>query len=444
MLKSVTIEGFKGFQISKTINFELPNGNLGSGLNIIVGSNNSGKTTIFDALKKFHSKPIFNDDEIQSNTDPKITITDENNQSYTLEPLPGSGLAQFTKQEYFTRDSLFFLSSIRDWSDQGSPNTYQPYNLELDQKQDNAFIGVLQDVEKNPDLKTKFIDLIKKVVPHFQTYNVRYTNNQAYIRYTTGNQIDHKAGTLGQGVLGIFKLLAPLLYLNDQFKTVLIDEPENSLHPQAQKNLLDIYAEFAKNYQIIIITHSPIFIDWNILKEGGKIIRIDKRNDKDCEVFSLDKKSSSKLVELAIKDSQKPYLFDNLGKEVFFAENVLLVEGQNDPQKYKEFITQNNIETNFQIFGYGCGGSGSMANFLEMFQNQLGLKVACLFDSPNKKNGDINQRVQDNINKCKQICPDGVFCQPFYDALEISKKDKVKKQEMLKVFENINDYFVKS
>jgi AAA15 family ATPase/GTPase len=181
MLKSVTIEGFKGFQISKTINFELPNGSLASGLNIIVGSNNSGKTTIFDALKKFQPNPVFNDDEIQLNKDPKITITDENNQSYTLEALPGSGLAHWTKQEYFTRNSIFFLSSIRDWSDQGSPNTHQPYNLELDQKQDNAFIGVLQDIEKNTDLKTKFIDLIKKVVPPFQTYNVRYTNNQAYI-----------------------------------------------------------------------------------------------------------------------------------------------------------------------------------------------------------------------------------------------------------------------
>jgi hypothetical protein len=79
-----------------------------------------------------------------------------------------------------------------------------------------------------------------------------------------------------------------------------------------------------------------------------------------------------------------------------------------------------------------------------MFQNQLGLKVACLFDKAYKANGDFNENVQNNINKCRQICPDGVFYQPFYDVLEISKKDKVKKQEMLKVFENINDYFVKS
>ena len=79
-----------------------------------------------------------------------------------------------------------------------------------------------------------------------------------------------------------------------------------------------------------------------------------------------------------------------------------------------------------------------------MFQNQLGLKVACLFDKAYKANGDFNENVQNNINKCRQICPDGVFYQPFYDVLEISKKDKVKKQEMLKVFENINYYFVKS
>lgn len=155
MLKSLTIQGFKGFQISKNIDFDLPNGKPASGLNIIVGSNNSGKTTIFDALKKFQESPVFNDDEIQSNTDPKITITDENSQNYTLEAIPGSGLARFVNQEYFTRESMFFLSSVRDWSDQGGVNAYKPYNIELDQKEDGAFIGILQDIEKKSRLKNQ-------------------------------------------------------------------------------------------------------------------------------------------------------------------------------------------------------------------------------------------------------------------------------------------------
>jgi predicted ATP-dependent endonuclease of OLD family len=236
--------------------------------------------------------------------------------------------------------------------------------------------------------------------------------------------------------------LTPLLYLNNQYKTILIDEPENSLHPQAQKNLLDIYAEYSRKNQIIIITHSPIFIDWAILKNGGKIIRIDKKNDQNCEIFSLDREASRELINLATKDIQKPYLFDNLGKEVFFGENILLVEGQNDPQKYKDFISQNNIDTNFQIFGYGVGGAEKMAAFLKVFKNQLGLKVACLFDSPEKKNGEVNEKIKKNIEECKTICPNGVFNQPFYDALEISTKDQTKKQEMLDLFDRINSFFI--
>ena len=52
MIKELSINGFRGFGEIQTIVFSLPDGeHEGSGLNIITGANNSGKTTIIESIK---------------------------------------------------------------------------------------------------------------------------------------------------------------------------------------------------------------------------------------------------------------------------------------------------------------------------------------------------------------------------------------------------------
>ena len=40
-----------------------------------------------------------------------------------------------------------------------------------------------------------------------------------------------------------------------------MEEPENSLHPKAQRQLLSVIQEISDNSQVIVTTHSPVFID---------------------------------------------------------------------------------------------------------------------------------------------------------------------------------------
>lgn len=50
-IKKITVNNFKGYQKQNNlIHCNVPNGELGSGLNILVGENNTGKSTIFEAL----------------------------------------------------------------------------------------------------------------------------------------------------------------------------------------------------------------------------------------------------------------------------------------------------------------------------------------------------------------------------------------------------------
>ena len=50
-ISELKITNFKSFKGSHhPIKFNLPNGELGSGLNIFVGENNTGKSTIFESV----------------------------------------------------------------------------------------------------------------------------------------------------------------------------------------------------------------------------------------------------------------------------------------------------------------------------------------------------------------------------------------------------------
>jgi len=41
----------------------------------------------------------------------------------------------------------------------------------------------------------------------------------------------------------------------------VMEEPENSLHPKAQRQLLSVLQEISQNSQIIVTTHSPVFLE---------------------------------------------------------------------------------------------------------------------------------------------------------------------------------------
>lgn len=50
LLKRLSVEGFRGFSQGQSLRFARPNGGVGSGITILVGPNNGGKSTIIEAL----------------------------------------------------------------------------------------------------------------------------------------------------------------------------------------------------------------------------------------------------------------------------------------------------------------------------------------------------------------------------------------------------------
>jgi len=63
---------------------------------------------------------------------------------------------------------------------------------------------------------------------------------------------------MGEGLANIVALLSELAV--NSGKLFLIEMPENDLHPQALKALLDLILESSKRNQFIISTHSNIVV----------------------------------------------------------------------------------------------------------------------------------------------------------------------------------------
>ncbi len=67
------------------------------------------------------------------------------------------------------------------------------------------------------------------------------------------------AGTQNNLIIALFRLIADMKL--GEFFIFVMEEPENSLHPKAQRQLLTVLQEISQESQIIVTTHSPVFLE---------------------------------------------------------------------------------------------------------------------------------------------------------------------------------------
>ncbi len=126
-------------------------------------------------------------------------------------------------------------------------------------------------------------------------------------------------------VVGIFEAFRQL---GENFETVIIEEPEMYLHPQAQRYFYRLLCEMAESRQcqVIYSTHSPIFADVNQY-EAIRLVR--KEAGQNARVSFVRPESEAELKEA--RDRFKlGGKFDIGRNEVLFASRALLVEGYGD------------------------------------------------------------------------------------------------------------------
>lgn len=494
-IKKLTINGLRGFSDETTINFALPDKiTPGSGLTVLVGPNNSGKSTIIEAVHLLvnggDTIPI---SSRNSKTDYKVKIEAEDITCNTRTIETTSDGGSFAQKKFNGSNvdvwpdnmNVFILSNKRNLSstfyNNGLQNRedYKGNVNDSDYRSENNantnFGGRLLNIIKGN--RKEFDKCLEKVINPLPNWTIESSDNNNWFLEFKFNKIAHSSKGAGDGYINIFNIIDSL-YDSKENNVILIDEPEISLHPDLQRKLFDLLVEYSKDKQIIISTHSPYFVDWNLLTKKTKIIRLKKDVDS-IKLYEL-KETTKNQISRLLNNRNNPHILSLNTNEIFFLnDNVILTEGQEDVICYKELFKRNNYNSSASFFGWGVGGADNVECILNMLKDLGYNKVFTIFDNDRKakipdlekefKNycffaiaaNDVRNKQQDKkIKKIKEVIrkngsiDDKVKNEiiDFIDSLYISKIGIVKdmknyeinqeyKENFNLLIKNLKDYF---
>lgn len=212
----------------------------------------------------------------------------------------------------------------------------------------------------------EFLPSVRDVQIHLQSDRRRplyHRNADIIINDGTPTPLQQK----GDGI----KSLTALAMLNipnshDRVSVIAIEEPESHLHPESARQLYETINALSVNHQVVLTTHSPLFVNRSNLKENiivdsGKATPVKKIRE--------------------IRDILGTKVSDNL----INAENVLIVEGADDKIVLEKILPQmsDTIKKAIQDGTFiidDLGGAGNLPYKLSFYRN-LQCKYHVLLDN---------------------------------------------------------------
>jgi hypothetical protein len=133
--------------------------------------------------------------------------------------------------------------------------------------------------------------------------------------------------------------------INNNKKIILIDEPENSLHPQWQRDYIEKINQWLdilwfKNCFFIIVTHSPLIILWSQEKNFNIETQVfEKKYNVDVYWFKKDKKlrTISKKIDYISMSSIDEVLWDDFWVDLYSNNYKQWIKDRYDFLKWKNY-----------------------------------------------------------------------------------------------------------
>lgn len=164
----------------------------------------------------------------------------------------------------------------------------------------------------------QIVEPLQTFLPSVREIQIRIQKEQRRVALRRNIQVVIDDGTptpiqlKGDGI----KSLTAIAMLNitnqtDRVSVIAIEEPESHLHPESARQLYRTISSLSEKHQVILTTHSPLFVNRinlreNIIVNGGKAIPVKKIKE--------------------IREVIGTRVSDNL----INAENILVVEGEDD------------------------------------------------------------------------------------------------------------------
>ena len=193
--------------------------------------------------------------------------------------------------------------------------------------------GISQEVQRIIDIEAK-LSLVPASIKELCSDLIGRTELRLRDRrFGPSTRPEHQGhGAQRALILCLLQILAEQMYQRDlshqSSLLLLVEEPEIYLHPEMCRRMRDTLLAIAQNgrAQVICTTHSPVFLDLADRHDGIVILRREtgklKLVQNSEDVFGLEKEQKDRLRMIMS--------FDPTVNEIFFSEEVCLVEGETE------------------------------------------------------------------------------------------------------------------
>lgn len=387
------IKGFRGFKSEQVVYFAIPTGDSGSGLTVFVGPNNSGKSTAIEALQSLigGTRTSFSQGRRNIKSGDEVSIKVRFGEAITEVKSARKGSSEvvlINDNQSFRNKLIQVLESRRAFKPFFSKSSHprQEYiesYSRLENVRQNArdqFSGRLFKAQGNQD---EFNAVLSKVLNPVPDWSIDQLDSGQYFLRINRDDAFHSSEGMGQGLISLFFII-DALYESEPGQLIAIDEPELSLHPSLQKRLARLLAEYAKDRQIVLATHSPYFVNLEYMSSGATIIRATSSDAEGTMLHQLSQATAARLAKFFL-DLNNPHVLGLKAQEVFFLdEHPILVEGQEDVVMFPKVEEALGIKLDGELYGWGVGGAEKMKTITQALK-ELGFpKVVGIVDGNRK------------------------------------------------------------
>lgn len=311
--------------------------NFENSLNIISGSNGTGKTKLLQFIQQHNNgdQQIILDDGTFNTTTSSFSP-----QRNAQKILANKAMQLFRQDVNATRATIqaFQNQIIKDDGFQTlkSISEYFVYNAEDEVNKDGT-------INKNSAAETTrqiFENVIKKVFDFEVEFNFNPSTKSYDLIFKKGVQ---KLSTtdLSHGENAVIVLICALVFGKDSANTFLIDEPETHLNWSLEEKLFEFFDWYAEEYkkQIIIVTHSRVvFLDKyankrQFFERKGEQVAIYKKPSKELisqlagDTVNLIEGITSQTKLIYVEDSSHKTVVEALAKKLSLDIEVQVCKG---------------------------------------------------------------------------------------------------------------------
>ncbi len=398
----LSVSGYRGFAHERRIQLAKPNHLPGSGLTILVGANNSGKSTFLEAL---HSIAQARESRALSFPQPRrhreldsvaIELTRSDGRTLKVETVnPGGSQARASWNPEGSSPGRFDIQvtpSRRQFSPYfGSSGSGERNWGLMDQEFSRTqlrenFVSRLRKVDQDPIARDVFDALLTRINGKKLDWTIdEMATNQQFLKLIEPDGTWHTSEGLGDGLVSLL-FIVDALYDSEPGSLIAIDEPELSLHPQLVRRLRRELSAYASDRQIVIATHSPLLIDWGDIANGATVARVYKVKGS-SEIAQASDESLQKVAKLSdSRNFSNPHTVGTVAREAFFLEDgIVLTEGQDDAAYLPVVLEDLELPQMDNIYGWGSGGVGNIPTLAQLFRELGFLKIGAILDDDGQK-----------------------------------------------------------